>query len=160
MAYLILPTGESVTFDDNDSYLVLQYSWSRYRRESDGRTYAKTSVKKSDGTYRTLYMHRLILGEPDSKVDHRDGDGLNNQRYNLREATTAQNAFNSGPREGSSRYKGVYRRADGKWISTIRHDGVRRHIGVFDDEVSAARAYNDKAVSHHGEFARLNAIVE
>lgn len=103
-------------------------------------------------------MHRLILGvtNPKIKIDHRDGNGLNNQRHNLREATQAQNLANSRPRSGSSRFKGVTFRSPDKWIAQISKDGKHTYLGIFRDEFDAATAYNFAAIEMFGEFARLN----
>jgi AP2 domain len=98
-------------------------------------------------------MHKLLTGYP--KTDHRDGDGLNNQRYNLRETTDAQNGANTGPRTG--RYKGVHRyEGQGLWRAQIQVNGIKNHIGVYSSEESAARAYDQAALAIWGEFARLN----
>ncbi len=103
-------------------------------------------------------MHRFVLGFPNAIVDHRDCNGLNNTRENLRIATAAQNQFNKRPvRNTSSIYKGVRKLPNGKFQSSISRDnGRERWQRVFVDEVIAARAYDVKAVEWFGEFAWLN----
>jgi hypothetical protein len=99
------------------------------------------------------------MGEPEGlQVDHEDGNGLNNQRSNLRIASPTQNQGNARRRkDNTSGYKGVswYRRTN-KWKAHIRVDKKLRHLGYFIDLTDAARAYDAAALEHFGEFAHLN----
>jgi len=90
------------------------------------------------------------------KTDHQDGNGLNNQRYNIRECTNSQNAMNSQIiRKHSSQFKGVsWFKRDKKWRSYI--DYPQKHIGYFNSEIEAAKAYDMRAKELFGEFAYLN----
>ena len=106
-------------------------------------------------------MHSEITGY--ARTDHADGNGLNNQRANLRAASASQNAMNidnrnlSKPAAISSHFKGVhFDRAAKKWYARIAKDGKRIHLGLFREEVDAATAYNFKAYELFGEFARFN----
>lgn len=111
---------------------------------------------------KTILLHRLILGNPTKEIDHRDGDGLNNRRSNLRLATRAQNGANTRKtsRPTSSMFKGVSRenragrRATGH--AYIKVVGMRHTLGYFQDEEAAARAYDAAAKVAFGGFARLN----
>ena len=107
----------------------------------------------------TVLMHREILNAPKGvSVDHIDGYGLNNCASNLRLCTPGQNNCNRGPhRRGSSRFRGVcWHKQARKWAAAICFRGVHYHLGLFDDEVEAARVRDRKAVELHGEFAWLN----
>jgi hypothetical protein len=89
------------------------------------------------------------------------GDGLNNQRWNLREATTSQNHANRKKTRGLSRYKGVYWQKIGeKWSAAVKYQGLKHYLGLFKDEADAATAYNLKAFELFGEFARFNVPVQ
>ena len=101
-------------------------------------------------------MHRLLL--PETEVDHKSGDGLDNRRSNLRSATRSQNQANKFKKENtSSRFKGVYQRRNyRRFRAHIRVHGEEIHVGDFDSEIEAARAYDAAARKYHGEFARLN----
>jgi hypothetical protein len=105
-------------------------------------------------------MHRLILNPPAGFVtDHINGNRLDNRRINLRIATHRQNCQNQRPKGLHSQYIGVTKIRQGKWerwMAQIRHDGIRIHLGYFTDEIEAARAYDQAALAHHGEFASLN----
>jgi len=106
-----------------------------------------------------ILMHRQIMQPPEGMVvDHKQGNRMDNTRANLRVCTLAENNRNRGKHKGtSSRFLGVYySKQRGKWQALIRIDGKYKHIGYFDDELEAARAYDARAVEQYGEFARLN----
>jgi len=110
----------------------------------------------------SILMHRVILGITDPKIysDHKDGDRLNNQRSNLREATIFQNMQNKKKQSNTTCiYKGVfYCKRDKAWIARISKNGVLKRCGNHKTAKEAALAYNKAALQLHGEFARLNEI--
>lgn len=151
-----LSNGGFALVDAADYLLVSQYNWNRSgKRRKDGTFlwYARTTFQQQ-----RFSMHRFIAGaQVGQLVDHRDGDGLNNRRDNLRLCTTQQNMMNQGKTHGSSRFKGVaWHRASGKWMGVIRHNRKNIYLGLHLTEESAARAYDAKAAELFGEFARLN----
>ena len=103
-------------------------------------------------------MHRFILNAPKGQyVDHRDRNGLNNQKRNLRFCTQSQNMMNLKSSTGTSKYKGVswnikYKR----WQSHIRLNYKLKNLGSYNSEIEAALAYDHAARELFGEFARLN----
>lgn len=105
-------------------------------------------------------MHRLILGlsDPATEGEHRDGDGLNNRRNNLRVATHPQNCKNQRKRvTNTSGFVGVHWHARlRKYRARITVNYQRISVGCFDSAEEAARARDAKATELHGEFARLN----
>ncbi len=105
-------------------------------------------------------MHRLITRAPKGKVvDHENGDGLDNRRANLRVCDHRQNRRNhQRPRKGgASRFHGVgWWKRDQKWRAKISVDGRTIHLGYFADEEDAARAYDQAAREHFGEYASTN----
>lgn len=151
--------------DDDDYEWLNQWRWCAY--EDRNITYAiRTYVDKDNRQSHTTSMHRQILGltDPKIKCDHRDHDGLNNQRSNLRVATHAQNMANLRPRKNTtSKYKGVkaveYKsesRHTINWHASMKINGACTHLGSFKTEEEAAIAYDEAAKIHHGEFANLN----
>lgn len=154
-----IPLGHGLVavIDDSDMPLIVGYSW--HSAKSGNTYYAKASgsnPKGVPGQY-TVRMHRLIMGaKPGQIVDHRDGDGLNNRRSNLRFATIQGNRSNGRKRRDClSQYKGVTK-DNGRWRAQIVVNRVNRRLGTFDDEEAAARAYDAAALAAFGEFARLN----
>lgn len=92
------------------------------------------------------------------EIDHVNGDAMDNRLKNLRLCTRAENCANRGSRKGStSQYLGVDKLPNGKWRAQIKPAGLKAsYLGSFEDERTAAAAYDDAARAHHGEFARLN----
>jgi hypothetical protein len=104
-------------------------------------------------------MHRFIMDVMDPKVfiDHKDHNGLNNVRSNLRVCTRSQNLANRKVVWGSSQYKGVsWCKEKKKWQAYVCIDKRQIHIGFFPDEEIAAREYDKRASVIFGEFAFLN----
>jgi len=91
-------------------------------------------------------------------VDHKNNNGLDNQRDNLRPATYSTNQFNQTKRANrSSQYKGVYlHKSRGKWMARIRKMYKETFLGYFDNEIDAAKAYDVAAKQMFGEYAKLN----
>lgn len=151
MKEIPLTKGKVALVDDGDYDELMKYSW--YANECG---HGKELYYARRGGKARISMHNQIMGFPTSQVDHIDKDGLNNQRENLRIGTHAQNLANTGPRGGSSKYKGVYKTETGKWKSVIMVNNKRYSLGHFSDEGEAAIAYDAKAVELLGEFAYLN----
>lgn len=153
--------GRVALVDDEDYDLVKGYRWYLWERQAPGRRtegpYARARVFRNGGQG-YISMHKLITGW--TRTDHADRNGLNNQRSNLRPATTAQNTQNQRPQLGtSSRFKGVtWSRGAGKWQAQIQAPNTPRYLGLFTSEEDAARAYNAAALKAFGSYAYLNEV--
>lgn len=100
-------------------------------------------------------MHRLIVPDYLPHIDHKNGDGLDNQKDNLRAATRSQNTANSRTRSDSvSGIRGVGK-SGRKWRALITCGGTSYHLGNFETQEEAATMYGLAAIELHGEFARL-----
>lgn len=154
-----LTRGKVTLVNDKDVAKLAGWTWRAVYRKGRNLWYAQ-GYRGGLKTREDVYMHQLVAGAKRGKiVDHKDGDGLNNRRRNLRHCTVRQNVLGAGVRPHSSRYKGVYwSKRDRVWRAQI---GVHRKIiclGNFRDEGDAGRAYNKAARKHYGEFARLNEV--
>ncbi len=106
-----------------------------------------------------IYLHRLIANAPSGvMVDHINRDRLDARRSNLRQATNSQNQANVPKRVGTtSQFKGVSRHTfSGRWQARISMGGKQKHLGYFENEEDAARAYDAMAHDIFGPFARTN----
>ncbi len=145
-----LSRGMFATVDPVDFRTVYKIKWHAHPNH-DRSWYARGKLNG-----KKVFMHAMLLGS--KGVDHKDGNGLNNTRGNLRIATSQQNARNRRKKQGgvTSKFKGVYLFSAGKWRATITYGNKQHSLGMFRIEEDAARAYDTAAKVHHGEFAVLN----
>ena len=153
MKEIKLTQGQVALVDDADFEILNQFKWSAVKIRNT--FYAARNITVDDKR-KLVYMHCEIMGG--KWVDHIKGNGLNNQRYNLRFCTHRENQMNQRKQANtSSVYKGVsWNKGVGKWMAQIKTKGRGIYIGLFIDETDAAKAYNKKAIELFGEFANLN----
>lgn len=160
-------SGKFAMVDDEDYDFLIKYKW--HVTTSPHNIYASHSSKG-----KRISMHRLLMNPPSGmQVDHKDHNGLNNQKSNLRVCTKSQNQMNKTAVFGrSSRYLGVsvlnqFDKKSGKIYRSYRAQiqiskGKTHIISKFPynewGEIEAAIAYNEAAKKIYGEFANLNKI--
>lgn len=158
MREIPLTQGLVALVDDEDFEPLTQYRW--YAHRGCHTFYADRKQRINVPPYqKSLTMHReLLQALSGQEVDHIDGDGLNNQRANLRLATTSQNQSNRAmlPNNTSGRRGVSWHRRDRRWRAAIGQGNKVVHLGLFIDLDDAARAYDLAARSLFGEFARPN----
>lgn len=147
--------------DDEDYQNLSKYNWSVFNQNKKIK-YAARKIRVNK-IPKILFMHRIILRCPPNLFgDHIDGDGLNNQKYNLRIATKQNNNSNKTKLlRNISGFKGVgYRKDIKKFSARICFNYKEIFLGYFNTNVEAAKAYNKKALELFGEFANINQICE
>jgi hypothetical protein len=152
-----LSQGKVAIVDDEDFESVNQFKWYAHR---DGNTFYAYRCFRLNGVRHKVSMHQFIFGEVN--VDHKNLDGLDNRRLNLRRATKSQNGMNrqKDSRLLSSKFKGVYWHTKAaRWRAQIgsgQKSHEKQYLGSFKSEEEAARAYDEAAQRLFGEFAHLN----
>lgn len=155
VVFIPLTRGKVATIDFEDFEKVRPYKWHAVKMQA--RWYAMHRFGKHG---HCMPMHRFILDAPEGcQVDHEDGDGLMNRRYNIRLCSRSQNQqAKQRKRAGStSQFRGVswYSR-DSVWVAQICKNGTWFYLGRYRDEEDAARAYDAAARKYFGEFASPN----
>ena len=162
MKEIKLTQGKVALVDDFDYDALRQYNWHAVRNSN--LFYAVRWVRKPGGKRKHERMHRVVLARklgreiaPGMVPDHEDGNGLNNQRYNLSEVWPRGNGENLHVSK-TSQYIGVsWHKASGKWQANI-WNGKKIHIGYYATELAAALA-REAYINLHPELnAKSNFI--
>lgn len=151
MKEIQLTQGKIALVDDCEYRRFNQHKW--YAQKNGKTFYAGRYLPRVNGRCRRMLMHHDVIGYPPQNFvnDHRDGNGLNNQRHNLRFVTNRQNGQNRKNERSSSQFPGVYwHKQAKKWKAQISTNGNIKHLGLFLEEEEAFKAYCH-AVEDFGE---------
>jgi len=171
MREIPLTRGKVAMVDDADYEWLMQWKWcarpTQWKDSQKVTWYACRRIRKGERAKRVgnISMHTVIMGmAPGEDCDHRDGNGLNNQRFNLRPCNDHGNNGNKGlPRNNSSGLKGVSlardRNRTKKWKACIFKNGKPVQLGRFLTKREAGMAYDVAALEYFGEFAKTNAMM-
>jgi hypothetical protein len=148
-----LTQGKFAIIDPEDFETLNQIKW--YAKKDEYNFYAEHKDTK-----KTISMHRMIM-KPQAHlvVHHKNHNGLDNRKTNLKVVTRAENNLSNrqGFNRGKSRYKGVrWHKVHQKFYAVLIHKGQRIFLGYFDNEIEAAKTYDEAARKYRGDFAVLN----
>lgn len=157
MKEIQLTRGKVALVDDTDYGWLIQWKWHALKGKITYYAARRTPIG-ANGKSQYIYMHRAILGLGEGNgCDHKDRNGLNNQRNNLRECDQHQNNMNRISQRHTSEFKGVcMQKKCSRWRATINLNRERTHLGYYDTPEAAAIAYDHAAREMFGEFARTN----
>lgn len=146
MKEISLSQGKVALVDDDDFEELSKYKWHANKHRNT--YYAECHIRKQNGKYTKIRMHQFILGKKIGFIiDHKDGEGLNNQRHNIRHVTKRQNGQNLHIPK-SSKYPGVtWDKQANKWKARIKLNGKEKHIGLYMKEIDAFKAYKNTVKS-------------
>ncbi len=158
-----LTGGRMAIVDDGDYDWINQWKW-KVSDDSRKILYAVRYViwhdDEGEKHRRKVRMHRVIMKTPpEFEVDHIDGNGLNNQKNNMRNCSHIQNMQNLRHFQNGKPHKGYYwNKRDKCYQGCITHNKKRIPLGCFHSAKEAAIAYNKAAERLFGEFAFLNTL--
>jgi hypothetical protein len=153
-----LTQNQITIVDDEDYEYLMQWKWHAHKAPHDKGWHVLRKEQKN-GKQKAIWMHRVIMNASSGlDVDHKDLNGLNNQKNNLRVCKHFQNMQNKAKQSNNtSGYKGVYlNKRNGKWVAQIKLNYKMKNLGEFQNIIDAAKMYDTKAVELFGEFAVLN----
>jgi hypothetical protein len=146
-----LTRGFSAIIDDEDAEKVQRHSWCVLIQ---GRNiYAQSRILG-----KAISLHKFIFDKPIPKsliLDHKNRNGLDNRKSNLRLSTRSQNGVNTRAKRpgAASKYRGVwFCRKTKKWGVNIRVNKKVIWLGRFETEEEAGKVYIEASQKFHGEF--------
>lgn len=157
MKIIKLNKGFKTIVDDEDYIKFKDYNWTTLHK---GNTVYVRRWENVNGKNTTICLHREILNitNPNIVVDHIDGNGLNNQKSNIRICSQIQNTRNRpGNLNSTCRYKGVsLSKNRKKFISQLGFEGKVYYLGTYDTPEEAAKIFDSAARFYQKEFAFVN----
>jgi hypothetical protein len=140
---ITLTQGKIALVDDDIYEAIGHLKW--YARKDKNRYYAVRNFQKSKGQRGAIYLHHIVIGYPldNQEVDHIDGDGLNNQRNNLRIVTNRKNQQNTNNHRNGRLVGCYFHKRVNRWQARIVINGRQQSLGYFDTEIEASKVYEN-----------------
>lgn len=155
MKKIKLTQGMFALVDDMDFEYLNQWKWHYNKGRGQGRAQRSTSRKSIEGKT-SIFMHRIIMNVPkDMQIDHKNGNGLDNRKENLRVCTNMENNRNKGiARKNTSGVTGIsWNKNYEKWHTYIKINNKFIFLGYFGDKEIAIQIRKQAEKQYFGEFA-------
>jgi hypothetical protein len=151
-AYLHMNQEKLLRIDIESITLFEGYTWTAMNVHGNWYAIASRFVTKE----KPIYAHIRIMNPSKGQwVDHKDGNGLNCTKENMRFCTHHQNNINRcATRNNKTGVKGCSLTSSGKYQATVTYQQKAYHLGTFSTLELAAEAYKTKAKELFGEFYR------
>lgn len=155
-----LTRGLVAIIDEKNFDRLSKYSWQATFCKNGYVRVSRMTKRDAHGKRKCIGLAREILGLSDSRihVDHINGNTLDNREENIRMCSAYENMKNRIKKhKSSSKFKGVsWSESHKRWVCRVFSNGKKVFHGYFKDEMCAAKKYNEIAIVHHKEFAKLN----
>lgn len=154
-----LTQGVFAKVDKSDFDQLSVYKWQAAKGRQGELRAVRTVYDKKSGKRKTVQMSRQILqAVGKQKVDHKNGNTLDNSRKNLRACSNQENGYNRGKnKNNSSGFRGVsYEKRCGKWRATLKAGGAFKSLGYFESKKMAILSWKAAAKVYFGEYVRLD----
>jgi len=160
VVHIPLDDNHEALIDSQDKELASHFSWRLATKKNKKLHYAETATPEEylDQFGEFTSLHRVVMSaRKGDMLDHRNGNGLDCRRSNLRFCTVSQNTSHRHYNRTKLPYRGVVKQTN-RWHAQIEIRMHNHYLGIFRDPESAARCYNSAAQYHFGEFAVLNVL--
>jgi hypothetical protein len=127
--------------DSADLDAALSHSGSWYAWQGGTTTYVCANAQRPK--HGRIYLHRFLLCPPKGLVvDHKNRNGLDNRRCNLRTVSQSVNCLNTVARAANrcGRRGVIWNERIRKWEARVDVAGKRIYLGCFDDLELASEA--------------------
>lgn len=127
LIFIGLTKGRFAILNKENFGLVLHHRWFAHKNRNT--YYAEAMINTPEGRT-ALKMHHVILNKK-CLVDHKNRNGLDNRKENLREATYSLNSLNRKKQVNNTSGFANVRKHKGKWLASIRINGRNKSLGYF-----------------------------
>ena len=150
----------TIDLEDLDRVTNFPYTWFAKLNKSIGRYYVYASEYHPETKRcKPIFLHQFIMKANGKIVDHKNNDGLDNRKSNLRMATDKNNSTNrrSKNKNNTSGYRNVsWSERYGKWIVQMQVNKKNTILGKFDDVHEAGKFAEEMRQKYYGEYAGKN----